>query len=85
MSSPQTFDPRNLPPDVKPLVDRLFNHIAHDTDPDWEERTGGGQYGPHEETRVAIVRLDYPEEYARAAADWAMNEGNKVWQQRQRL
>lgn len=82
MSNPQTFDPQNMLPDVKPLVDRLFSHFARNTDPGWEGRTGGGSYGPHEEIRVSIIRLGYPEDYARAAADWAMNEGNKVWQRR---
>jgi len=73
MGDPQHFNPQNLPADVKRWIVELYKLCAQGTESQFDS-IEGGLMGAYEQARVAIIRLIYSEEYARAAVDWARDE-----------
>jgi hypothetical protein len=81
MAEDEVFDPQHIPADIRPLLDGLFHLCAS---PDWPREAGNipeVQY----DTAAEIMRRGKPEGYARAAAQWAVDGGLKVWQANQTL
>jgi hypothetical protein len=81
MAEDEVFDPQHIPANIWPLLDRLFHLCAA---PDWPQEVGNVPEVEYD-TAVEIMRHGMPEGYARAAAKWAVEGGNKVWQANQPL